>query len=161
MTQASNLARLLNSSGKVATANQPTGAVLQVVEAEFTTPGATTSTSYVDTGISLSITPSSVNSKILLVARVPIRVVGYTYGSIQWVRNSTVIYTPPSSYEFGVTTTNADIRTILPYMFMDSPGSTAAVTYKAQIASYSASATSVEWVPIGHRAVLTLMEIAG
>jgi hypothetical protein len=136
------------------------GAVLQVVEAEFVTGMSTSSSAnYVDTGIQASITPSSTTSKILVFARVPLRLMGYTYGSIRWQRNGSTVYEPPTLYEFGVTAANADLRIVSPYMFQDSPNSTSAQVYKAQVVSYSGA--TVEVMPASHRAVLTLMEIAG
>jgi dihydroorotase-like cyclic amidohydrolase len=58
-----------NISGGVVTFTNPpqgTGKVLQVVEARRTTQFAFTSTSYVDAGVSVTITPNSNSSKILL-----------------------------------------------------------------------------------------------
>ena len=49
------------------------GKVLQVVNTEFQTSFTTTSTSATDTGIALSITPSSTNSRILLETNIPQR----------------------------------------------------------------------------------------
>jgi hypothetical protein len=45
----------------------PAGAVIQVVNAISTTQVSTTSTSYVDTGLTASITPTSASSKILVI----------------------------------------------------------------------------------------------
>jgi hypothetical protein len=47
---------------------QPYGTVLQVVSANYSTAVITTSTSYVTTGLSASITPSSTSSKIVVLA---------------------------------------------------------------------------------------------
>lgn len=134
------------------------GTVLQVVEAEFVSGMSTTSTSYADTGISLSITPKNTTSKILLVGRIPIRLMGYTYGSIRWQRNNSTIYDPPTGYEFGITTGNADSRTVIPYTLLDMPNTTSQVTYKAQVVSYNGA--TVEVMPANHRAAIALMEIA-
>jgi len=54
------------TSGKLVTAAQPTGAVLQVVQANTIAAISTSSTSFVTTNFSVSITPSSVSSKVLL-----------------------------------------------------------------------------------------------
>ena len=50
-----------------------TGKVLQVVNTEFQTSFTTTSSSAVDTGIAVSITPSATNSRILLETNIPQR----------------------------------------------------------------------------------------
>ena len=56
----------LSSDGKVAFPNTSTGKILQVVSTYSTTHISTTSTSFVDSGISATITPSSSSSKILI-----------------------------------------------------------------------------------------------
>jgi hypothetical protein len=53
-------------SGKLPTARLPAGAVLQVVSASTQSITSTTSTSFVTTGFSVSITPTSSSSKILV-----------------------------------------------------------------------------------------------
>jgi len=52
------------TSGKLVTAAQPTGAVLQVVSNTFTTSFTTASATFVTTGALVSITPTSASSKI-------------------------------------------------------------------------------------------------
>jgi hypothetical protein len=53
-------------TGQVPDANAPSGSVLQVVQGNTSTEVNTSGTSYVDTGLSASITPSSASSKILV-----------------------------------------------------------------------------------------------
>ena len=47
----------------------PSGGILQTVEATDSTQTTTTSGSYVDTGLTATITPSSTSSKILAIAK--------------------------------------------------------------------------------------------
>ena len=54
----------LKSQGTV---TMPTGSVLQVVQATTSTKASTTSTSYADTGLTASITPSSSSNKVLVI----------------------------------------------------------------------------------------------
>ena len=82
--QSVNLAS--NVTGTLPTANGGTGAtsftkgkVLQFVNSEEQTSFATTSSSAVDTGISVSITPTSASSKILLTTNFNMRTLGNTY----------------------------------------------------------------------------------
>jgi len=116
----------------------PTGSVLQVVSATKTDTFSTTSTSFVDvTGLSVSITPSSSSSKILVML---------TCGSIgnvlnttklNIVRNSTNIAQPASGtisstinhFPGGSTNSIGDCAS-----FLDSPATTSATTYKIQFA---------------------------
>lgn len=145
-------------SSQLADANMAPGSVIQVVSATFTTPFTTTSTSYVDTGISLSITPSSASSKILVFSKVPVRHLGYGYGSIRWLRGATTVSEPNTAFETGITTTGADLRIINSYMFLDSPATTSSITYKAQAVCLTADAFYI--IPNNNQATVILMEIA-
>lgn len=60
-------------SGQVVQAVVGVGKVLQVVSAEYSTSTATTSTSYVTTNLTATITPSSVSNKIVVFASLPIQ----------------------------------------------------------------------------------------
>lgn len=112
------------------------GAVLQVVQTIKTDTFSTTSTTPVDvTGMSVSITPSSTSSKILVICQVT------TGGSdrsprVNLVRGSTAIMQPDST---GATLVS-DARTgglrhgingII--SFLDSPNTTSSTTYKLQM----------------------------
>jgi hypothetical protein len=146
------------ASGVPGKANLPTGSVLQVVDATFTAEFSTSSTSYVDTAISLSITPTSATSKILVLARVPVRQVGYNFASIRWLRGATVVSEPNTQFETGVSDVSLDCRMINSYMFLDSPSTTSSITYKAQAACLTA--TTFVAVPNNNKATIILMEIA-
>ena len=61
-TNASNI-----SSGTLGKARLPTGSVLQVVNASYGTQATTASSSYSDTGLTATITPTSATSKILVI----------------------------------------------------------------------------------------------
>ena len=56
----------LSSDGKVAFPNTSTGKIVQVVSTYYTTHFSSTSLSYVDIGLSATITPSSSSNKILI-----------------------------------------------------------------------------------------------
>jgi hypothetical protein len=70
MTQAANLAALgtnAGTTGVLTSTAMPAGSVLQVVNATYSTAASTTSTSFVTTGFSVSITPKFVTSKVLVI----------------------------------------------------------------------------------------------
>jgi hypothetical protein len=146
--------------GRIATSQLPTGSVLQVVQATYTTGFTTTSASFVDTGFSFSITPTSATSKILIIARVAVRSVGYAYGSLQFVRGASTILSPAPGnlYDTGVSTGDSDVRFVNSYMYLDSPSSTSLVTYKVQAAAWSNSTYYV--YPNNAPASVIIMEIA-
>jgi len=54
------------TSGAISSSQVPTGSVVQVVNATYTGQTSSASNSFVDTGLSASITPSSASNKILV-----------------------------------------------------------------------------------------------
>jgi hypothetical protein len=155
----------------------PAGSVLQVVSATKTDGFTTTSTSYVDiTGMSVTITPKSANSKILIIANGMLAGPASVTSFAQLVRGSTAIGT------FGNTSVGtyyaAYWNQISPdtdrgyanvtFNYLDSPATTSATTYKLQL--YSSNGTSVAWgtryasgsnLPAqGGTSTITIMEIS-
>ena len=139
-----------------------TGSVLQVVEANFTSNNVTSSTSYVATYITASITPTSSNSKILVVVYTGVdtnnttRVVHYTL----YRNNTTNLALHATSDYMGLATNNAG-RVMCPITvsYTDSPNTTSSVTYTL----YHKSAGSYQTEVPGtfQTQQITLMEIAG
>ena len=117
-----------------------TGAVLQVVQGDFSSTVSTTSTSFQDIPLSISITPSSTSSKILVQVNTYLGVgVGGAYGSqLQLLRDSTAIaigdadgnktraagvsYSDTHNYQVSQLSVN----------YLDNPSTTSAITYKVQ-----------------------------
>jgi len=153
-----------------------TGAVLQVKTVYKQDTFTTTSSSYVDvTGLSISITPTSATSNILVLGAV-------TYGAsadvgfIQLVRNSTAIQVGTAASNRVAATAqmrnandsaDGDSAAIA---FLDSPSSTSSVTYKVQVKSapggyttrINSSADDADQTNRGRTAsTLIVMEIAG
>ena len=116
--------------------------VLQVVQTTKTDTFSTSSTSKVDiTGMSVSITPTSSSSKILIVASINYGGTDYNY-YCDLLRGSTVLNAPSSGVNpctislCGITTTSWQIMTG-GISFLDSPATTSLTTYKLQIACQS------------------------
>jgi hypothetical protein len=154
---------ILNSSGNPIL--RQTGSVLQVVNSTFSPYTSTSSTSYVDTGLTASITPVASTSKILAFVSIN----GCEKSSstatmrFQLVRNSTsilpfenAIFSGTSgSVSWGNTSTS----------FLDSPATTSATTYKVQFSvSGGSGAVYINNYAVGGNnttnCTLTLMEIA-
>jgi hypothetical protein len=125
-----------------ARANFGTGAVLQVVQSYIRgAHTATTSTSYVTTGLSASITPSSTSSKILVTVSLTFSASMDTYGVFNLYRNGSEIVNARSGTATG-NKQNGFIAIAMrdgdtPFeteektkMFLDSPNSTSAQTYE-------------------------------
>jgi len=119
------------------------GTVLQVVQTTKTDTFTTTSTTYTDvTGISVSITPTSSTSKILVFANLNASVTAAdNYFAFQLVRGSTAIFNgdAASSRTVGsvgsaLITGTGSVNYILPMSinYLDSPATTSSTTYKIQ-----------------------------
>lgn len=128
-------------TGQVPDANAPSGSVIQVVQATTNTTTSSSSSTYTDaTGLSVSITPISSTSKILIVANIAFAVstMDGVSGGLQIVRNSTAVYTNNNSSNIGIgTPLYYNVATNLVYL--DSPATTSATTYKIQLARRSFS----------------------
>lgn len=124
---------------KVPTRQLGSGAVLQVVQAVKTDTFASTSTAWVDVpGLSAIITPSNASNKILVQLDLSTSSAASTVNNTRLVRNNTAIYTGdaagtrPAGLGQGYAPTDyGALRT--GGVFLDSPNTTSAVTYKVQM----------------------------
>jgi len=143
--------------------NFPTGSVLQVVSMTTTTGTNSTTTTYVDTAVTLSITPSSSSNKILVIYNL-----NGMYKSATSSSNSigyNLVRGATSLGDFGLYfgSTGTALATV-GYsgmgMYLDSPSTTSSTTYKVQIKNM----TNSSFVGInvdGDISSMTLMEIKG
>lgn len=159
---------LPSTSGTVVTTNtMPTGSVLQVVQSSYSTFTSSSSSTYADTGLSASITPSSSSNKVLVFASMVGvgKYNGNTKVSLMLVRNSTNIenFSTETASSGWNSTTQVDVGTTS-CIILDSPATTSSTTYKVQLASTG----NVSWAFINNvngspeiGCTLTLMEIKG
>ena len=146
-----------------ARANFGAGAVLQVVTATNTTRATTTSTSFVDTNLSCSITPSSASSKIFAVVSSNINnnnTAGHT--ALYSLKRGSTDLGGASSEGFGNASGISNIRVEVPCVIavLDSPATTSSITYTVQFRT-SNSAADIEMPSRANaKETLTLMEIA-
>lgn len=163
--------------------NKTPGAVLQVVQYVYTDVSSGTNNTqsgvdnFADSGLSVTITPTSATSKILVTGSITTSA-NETYERVlkRLVRNSTVIFrgTPVGSRPGTIdATTRSSTYGIdnTTFEYLDSPATTSATTYKIQIAS--AGGGTVTW-RVNHSqsdgdnnaysprsvSVITVMEIA-
>ena len=121
------------------------GKILQVLQTTKTNTFSTSSQSFVDvTGLSVSITPSSSSSKILVIASLALGNNG-THSDARLMRDTTAIAIGDASSNRTRSTfhlssvSNTDIPTHS-ITWLDSPATTSATTYKMQVAvPYSSS----------------------
>jgi hypothetical protein len=142
------------------------GSVLQVVSVKYSTQATIASTSYVDTGLSASITPSSTSSKILVLVTHTVRSTQSTSNLrspyVNLLRDSTQVfekrtYNWGGTGEFSATGNSVDGSIIV----LDSPSTTSSVTYKTQgKLDSTASSSSLYFQNENTDSTITLMEIA-
>tara|TARA_B110000261_G_C12776516_1_gene234637 strand:+ start:42 stop:506 length:465 start_codon:yes stop_codon:yes gene_type:complete len=137
-----------------------TGAVLQVVNVTFATVVSTGATGWSDSGMSLTITPTSATSKILLFAsHNGIYRTGASYLGSTLNRNSTQLirFDGSAGYDVG---SGSHYLTGSSVSYLDSPATTSATTYKTQFKSGN-NADPVGINIDGAVSTLTAMEIQG
>ena len=147
------------------------GKVLQVVQASTSTSTTIASTTYTDTTLSATITPTSATSKILIqVAQLcfSTRNTNDSAGlGIRLMRGSTSIFEPaPGKYEHNYIGVNAGgltsmtLYSVVPMIYLDSPASTSALTYKTQGAVFTTSnGGSSSYQSNSSVSTITLLEI--
>ena len=135
-------------------AQMPVGSVLQVKTQNYIPSGnsSTTSTSYVNTGLVMTITPTSTNSKILVIATVGSQSQASVTNNLAIFRDSTQVTEPlnvaTSSFYKGPLSLQAE----------DSPSSTSELTYRIKA---KVSAGTFYYHHSAMQNAITLMEIKG
>jgi hypothetical protein len=140
------------------------GKLLQVVYASYETQVNIASTTYTDTGISASITPSSATSKILVLAVQSGRLyrdATEVQGNVRILRGATTVLT--REYASGLELTGASLTAPgiqIPMNYLDSPATTSSTTYKLQAKVIASSSTGqVQAQFSGSLSNMILMEI--
>lgn len=134
------------------------GKVLQVVQGTYSTSTATTSSTFVDTNLTATITPSATTSKIMVIATLPMKINGAAgddlQGSLGINRGGSIIldYTNNLSIYQGA----AQWKFPLSLSYLDSPSTTSATTYKIQMKSGGKTTTAQEG---NSTSVILLLEI--
>ena len=128
-----------NGSGSLTTNNIGKGKIGQVLQTAKTDTTSTTSSSFVDiTGMSVSITPSATDSKILVEVQTWVCGGSSANQPINLLRGSTVIGVADTSADYTMPFRQASdgqnqYRMFnLTTTFLDSPSTTSATTYKLQ-----------------------------
>ena len=147
-------------TGTIASARLPTGSVLQVVQGTYAIEVSSSTSTYIDTGLTASITPSSSSSKILvLVSQNGIQKrTTDTYMGLQLQRGGSSIAQIATGAAGTGTTAINDVGTVA-IDYLDSPATTSSTTYKTQFRSTANSAICfVQKDSVV--STITLMEIA-
>ncbi len=133
--------------------------ILQVVSFETATLVTSSSTTFVGSGLTLSITPQSTSSKILIMT---VSSIAKTAGNVSnavnlRMRRGTTVLTSQTAVLF---TGTALIQVgTSPMIYLDSPNTTSATTYDVQFANFTAAAQA-EHNANGSASSIVLMEVS-
>ena len=153
----------ISDTKAVADAAMPAGSIIQVVQATQTSEVSTTGITFVDTGLSASITPSSNSSKILVIVTQRFfieRSTDQARGGFRLLRNtgsgnSVILQGPntnngqePGGEGFSSGNGPSAIQFAGAYncSFLDSPSTTNSTTYKTQFANNQSSASPTIYI---------------
>ena len=148
------------STGQFDSSNMPAGSVIQVVQAVKTDVFTATTSSFVGTGLSASITPSSASNKILILFSTHIDTRGSDDVAVTIFRGSQNL--GDSTWGFIRVNGGLSGRKIQTHSqtFLDSPSTTSSITYEIHAAGRNGDNNFI--VPGGQDvATIQLMEIAG
>jgi len=142
----------------------PAGSVVQVVDdGQSSQLNVTAVGTWTDTGTSVTISPLSTSSTVLISVCMPFRIVGasgYMKASLRVLRDSTVIWNSNGYYEtFQVRNANNEWNDVANILWRDSPSTTSSVTYKVQCRLTSGDIFRIYPTDYGTRMVL--QEITG
>ena len=144
------------------------GKVLQVVQGTSTTATTVSTTTLTDTSLSVSITPSSATSKVLIIVAQSVyssRSDSDCYSKMALLRGATAILTTASNNAAGFATDGLapsalKLRIYIPLMYLDSPNTTSATTYKTQGApSFSSNSGQVVYQEASSPSHIIALEI--
>jgi hypothetical protein len=136
--------------------------IMQVVYGSSSTSTSSSSNVWVDTGLSVSITPSSTSSKVLAFANLNdcSKDTGNTGLSLRLVRTTTTILEFAQDAGFTNTATRNDFGSVS-CVYLDSPATTSATTYKVQMRSIqNIAAVYVSRGTTGSLSTMVLCEVS-
>ena len=146
------------------------GHVSQMIRAALTPrlAGSVTAGTYIDTGLTASITPSSSSSKILVFTQIGMNANVATYHYSKTVRSigggSYAVPTGSNPYGQCVEYKAGSEWTSLNAAFIDEPATTSAITYKVQYTTHNSGTWNYGWNGTGgadNMNALILLEIGG
>jgi len=136
------------------------GGIVQVVYAEQATEVTSSTNTYITSGLSAIIRPSTSSNKVLIIGNLGgcDKRTGNTYMGVSLRRNGVEVYAPEGQ-ALWTNNTETSSQTVS-FQYLDTPGSTSDLTYEVFIASLANTAqVSVQWS--NGRSAITLMEVSG
>jgi hypothetical protein len=150
---------------KIPTKALGAGAVLQVVQTTAATVVTNNTSTFVSSGLSASITPSSSSNKILVMVTLPIAYGSQNYivPAVRVTRGGTTVYTQNFGNSVAAIVLQFEIKNLA---YLDSPATTSPTTYTVEFARNAAvsqygSLAVMDQSYTTNTGVLLLQEIAG
>jgi len=123
------------------------GKVLQVITAQYSTGTTISTTTFTDTGLTATITPTLNTSKILVLISQygeAERAAYRCWGGWQYLRGATVLASRVIAFGINVVSgTSSASAGFLTACYLDSPATTSATTYKTQAAPYESTSSGL------------------
>ena len=153
ITSVPNLATFPAGPG-LAAINMPTGSVIQVVQATFSTLQSTTSSTYVTTSTTASITPLFSSSKILILISGGYSTSSTNSGDFTIYKNGSNLL--GSGGFLRAQNNSSGVSGIASTAYLDSPATTSSITYACY---YQTSSGTLYWNGNSSTSTITLLEI--
>jgi hypothetical protein len=149
------------------TTKMPAGSVIQVLTTRLTTSLTTSSTSFVDVGGSITITPKYANSLIYVMFKSHVYLssgdAGWKSANFRMLRDSTILAGSETTGNYGnaihTNATGTQMMTNYIRDYADLPNTTSAIVYKPQVMTISGLGIQVNTTYAGQGS-MTIMEIA-
>lgn len=148
-------------TGTLASANMPAGSVLQVVNFTYNTSTSAATNTWIDTGLTATITPKFATSKILVTVNVN-GVYKDTNNTWVWLRcmlNGSLDVNLGTFLAYNALSSPNSVGTV-GTSYLSNPATTSPCTYKIQMASGNNAANAYFNVSSADCSSFTLMEIA-
>ena len=147
------------NSGVPTRAQLPAGSVLQVVQGTLAASTSTASTSFVTTGLTVSITPTSATSKILVLSSITSAYVNGNGAQFTVYRNASNIAPSGSGIQQNLMQlySSALTQSNVSNSILDSPATTSSTTYTVY---FAANSGTVYFNANGQTSFIQVMEIA-
>ena len=140
------------------------GKILQVVHVEYGTQVISTSTSLIDTGLTLAITPIQTGSKMLVTVFQQIRIARNIVGQgarLGLLQDSTTRFTAGQSYELYVPLSDFRNRVALSSFHLHGISAGTSTTYKVQAGLHTGSnGPNMVLQDGGSKSMMSIMEVA-
>lgn len=135
--------------------------ILQIVQGTYATATSNSTSTYADTGLTASITPQDTNSKILVIVNhfACYKASGNAFSglNLKLLRGATTIGSHAGG--IGYTAVSSELTNNVNIIYLDSPATTSATTYKTQFAN-NANAASVQVQTSNTTSTITLCEVS-